>query len=119
MSSSTRACASAPPGAAPADTTLHKPKAAEGAEKKEASEQYLKDALTSFLEGRAVANASTQAHGCRITYARVTENDAVPDYASQVAPLLKQNCVHCHRQDGIGPWSMSSQSYSQQFLPAS
>ncbi len=80
----------------------------EGAEKKHASELYLKDALTSFLEGKAVAKANTQAHGCRITYASVTENDAVPDYASQIAPLLNQNCANCHRKDGIGPWSMSS-----------
>ncbi len=81
----------------------------EGAEKPAASEHYLKDALTAFLAGDAISNPETQARGCRITYAKVSEDDdKAPDYATQVAPLLQANCVECHRKGGIGPWSMSS-----------
>ena len=80
----------------------------EGAEKPEATQRYLKDALDAFMAGKEIEVAKTKAHGCRITYAKVAENDAAPDYATQVAPLLRENCVHCHRQGGVGPWSMNS-----------
>jgi mono/diheme cytochrome c family protein len=29
--------------------------------------------------------------------------DAVPDYSSQVAPIILDNCVECHRSGGVGP----------------
>jgi len=80
----------------------------EGAEKKEAHEHYLKPALTDFLEGREITTKSTRPKGCRFAFADVAGTYGVPDYATQIAPLLKQNCVECHRKDGIGPWSMSS-----------
>ena len=31
-----------------------------------------------------------------------------PDYAHDVAPILQENCVHCHREGGIGPFAMDS-----------
>jgi len=81
---------------------------AEGAEKKEAGENYLREALGAFLAGQEVTTAWTRPKGCRITYANDAGSNGVPDYATQVAPVLKQDCVGCHRADGIGPWSMSS-----------
>ena len=80
----------------------------DGAGKKKAGEHYLKDALSQFLDGKAVAVTGSPSRGCPITFASVTVSNAAPDYVSQVAPLLRQNCVQCHRKDGIGPWSMSS-----------
>jgi peroxiredoxin/mono/diheme cytochrome c family protein len=80
----------------------------EGAEKPEASRHFLKNALEAFLQGQEIEVAKTKARGCRITYAKVTEDDAAPDYSTQVAPLLQDNCVTCHRKGGIGPWSMNS-----------
>jgi len=80
----------------------------EGAEKKEATQHYLEDALTDFLDGRQIAAMSTRPKGCRFAYADVAGTNGVPDYATQIAPVLKQNCVECHRKDGIGPWSMNS-----------
>jgi hypothetical protein len=50
----------------------------------------------------------TAAHGCRISYAKVANDDEAPDYATQVAPLLQQYCVECHRKGAIGPWSMNA-----------
>ena len=79
-----------------------------GAEKKAASEQYLKEALSQFLDGQQIATKYTQTKGCRFAFVDVAGNNGVPDYATQIAPLLKQNCVGCHRKDGIGPWSMDS-----------
>ncbi len=80
----------------------------EGAEKPAPTERYLESALTSFLAGDPIQTARTQTRGCRITYANVTADGAAPDYATQVAPLLRQHCVECHRPEGIGPFSMNS-----------
>ena len=81
---------------------------AEGAEKKEAGENYLQEALVSFLTGKEITTPSTRPRGCRYTFATEGNTAAVPDYATQIVPLLKQNCLDCHRKDGIGPWSMSN-----------
>jgi peroxiredoxin len=78
----------------------------EGAEKPAATEKYLEQALTAFLAGKEITTPKTRAHGCRISYAKVADAGAAPDYATQVAPLLQQHCVSCHRADGIGPFSM-------------
>lgn len=80
----------------------------EGAEKPAASEHYLKDALDQFLGGQPIGKARTRARGCRISFARLSNGLEAPDYTTQVAPLLKENCVDCHRSGGIAPWSMSS-----------
>ncbi len=80
----------------------------EGAEKPKAAHRYLSDALNAFLKGEAVEVAKTRARGCIISYAKVTEDDNAPDYVTQVAPLLQEHCVNCHRKGGIGPWSMNS-----------
>lgn len=80
----------------------------EGAEKPKASKHFLKNALNAFVEGKEIEIEKTKAHGCRISYTRIANADEAPDYATTVAPLLKENCVNCHRKGGIGPWSMSS-----------
>lgn len=80
----------------------------EGAEKPSPTENYLDDSLSQFLAGETVSRPKTRARGCRISYAKVGGDSGVPDYATQVAPILRQNCVECHRSGGIGPWSMSS-----------
>lgn len=80
----------------------------EGAEKPAAKERYLDDALTAFLAGKEIKTAKTSPHGCRISYSKVISEGVVPDYATQIAPVLQKHCVECHRPDGIGPWSMSS-----------
>jgi peroxiredoxin/mono/diheme cytochrome c family protein len=80
----------------------------EGAEKPAPTRKYLDEALSALIEGREIKTPKTNAHGCRISYATVVGDDAAPDYATQVAPILKQHCVECHRKDGIAPWSMSS-----------
>ena len=81
---------------------------AEGAEKPTFTKPYLKDALNSFLAGEEIEIAETRTRGCRVTYAKVSEDqDNVPDYATQVAPILQENCVDCHRAGAIGPWKMN------------
>ena len=38
-------------------------------------------------------------------------------YVDDVAPLLIQNCVTCHREGGIGPWAMTNYAMVRGFAP--
>lgn len=77
---------------------------AEGAQKDQAQEKYLDNALTEFLAGKPISVASTSPRGCLITYEKVEP----VSYATQVVPILQAKCVSCHSPGNIGPWSMSS-----------
>lgn len=83
----------------------------EGAKRPRATQNYLHDALTAFLAGRPVEQASTKVHGCLITYMTAEGEppaDAPVSYAKEVAPLLQRKCVECHSDGEIGPFAMSS-----------
>lgn len=45
--------------------------------------------------------------GCAVDYSS-TLRQTPPDYASEVAPIVLEHCVECHRQDGVGPFAMDS-----------
>ena len=81
---------------------------AEGAERPTPQRRFLEEALTEHLAGRPVATARTPARGCRLTFAEVGGETGVPSYARDVAPILSQHCVNCHREGAIGPWAMDS-----------
>jgi hypothetical protein len=73
-------------------------------EKPKATEHYLKNALDALLAGEPIKTAVTSAPGCVISYAAVEP----ASYADTIAPMLKENCVHCHARGGIGPFPMSN-----------
>jgi thiol-disulfide isomerase/thioredoxin/mono/diheme cytochrome c family protein len=78
-------------------------------QKREASEHYLKDALDDMLGGRKVAVSSTDAVGCLINFPARQQRaqHASISYSEEIAPMLADNCVSCHREGGIGPWAMT------------
>ena len=41
-----------------------------------------------------------------------------PSYVNDIAPILIDNCVTCHRYGGIGPWAMTEHLIVQAFGPA-
>jgi peroxiredoxin len=71
-----------------------------------ATTHELADAIEAFLAGRAVPVARTQAAGCVISRSRPVEPAAQVTYARDVAPLLEQYCVGCHRPGEAGPMSL-------------
>ena len=79
---------------------------AAGAERPAAQHRYLEAALNEYLAGQPVTTARVPAQGCRITYASAKDSEGVPFYARDIAPLLREHCVVCHRDGGIGPWAM-------------
>lgn len=40
-----------------------------------------------------------------------------PDYATEVAPIIVENCAECHREGGIGPFAMNSHLMLQGWSP--
>ena len=41
----------------------------------------------------------------------------VADYATEIVPILQNNCMACHVAGGIGPWAMSEYAMIQGFAP--
>ncbi|MCB1120510.1 MAG: redoxin domain-containing protein [Verrucomicrobiae bacterium] len=87
----------------------------EGAEKPSAINHYLKDALDQLLAGEEISRPQTRSVGCIISYPKVGARDQAPDYAAQVAPILKEHCVECHQPGAIAPWSMTSHRRVSQY----
>jgi thiol-disulfide isomerase/thioredoxin len=78
-------------------------------QKAEASEHYLKNAIDDMLAGRQVKVASTEPLGCLINFPEKQNRarHASISYSEEIAPMLADNCVACHRDGGIGPWAMT------------
>jgi len=73
-------------------------------QKPEAQHEYPKEALESFLAGKAVKTEITAAPGCVVSYSK----NEVALYSETIAPMLKTRCVQCHTKGGIAPFAMSS-----------
>jgi thiol-disulfide isomerase/thioredoxin len=69
----------------------------------------LQDAIDSMLVGESVEVASTEALGCLINFPEKQNRaqHASISYSEEIAPMLAENCVACHREGGIGPWAMT------------
>jgi peroxiredoxin/mono/diheme cytochrome c family protein len=68
----------------------------------------LTDALESLLAGRAVATIRTEPAGCRIGRVAKASADAKVTYSKQVARILRDRCVACHREGEIAPFALDS-----------
>ncbi len=65
----------------------------------------LRDAVTAVLDGKPVAVAQADAVGCPVP----TPPDATPpSYTRDVAPILRSNCVGCHRPGQVGPFALET-----------
>lgn len=70
------------------------------------------DALAGVVAGSVadtISTASASNTGCAISYSqRDAQLQSPPDFAADVAPIVLENCVVCHRQGGVGPFAMDS-----------
>ena len=84
--------------------------------------------VTGFLLGLGAIGAGVQnlgetrpvtPHGAHLSLANPNGStvppllDYIPNYYQHVKPILEANCVSCHVQDGIAPFSLSSLSDAQ------
>lgn len=70
--------------------------------------QDLAVALDELLAGKSVSVAETEASGCLIGRQRTAKADSEVTYSNQIARVLNKNCVFCHREGQIGPFSLTS-----------
>jgi peroxiredoxin len=78
-----------------------------GTKKPAPQREFLREALDAVLLGREPATNTTTAAGCLIARAseKKTLSEAVA-YHRDVAPILRKNCVECHRPGEVGPFPL-------------
>jgi peroxiredoxin/mono/diheme cytochrome c family protein len=67
----------------------------------------LADALDALLTGRPIATPRTEAVGCRIGRIAKAKGEGAVTYSRQVARILRDRCVACHREGEIAPFSLT------------
>lgn len=82
----------------------------------------LQETVSSVIESEQAGNADETvimpAQGCDLTYRQKQQHAAeVPDYATEVAPIIAEQCASCHREGGIGPFAMDSHLMLQGWSP--
>ncbi len=84
---------------------------------------FLKDTFAAIaadeVSGRDTVVVDFEApESCQLEFpAKITSADDVPDYETEVAPVLIENCVGCHIEGGIGPFAMNSHQMVQGWSP--
>lgn len=78
----------------------------------------LASTLSKEIAGTVDSTTVAAASGCELSYpVRDQHANAVPDYATEVAPLVVEQCAGCHREGGIGPFAMDSHLMLQGWSP--
>ncbi|MEX0978022.1 MAG: thioredoxin family protein, partial [Pirellulales bacterium] len=77
-------------------------------QKKAAAENNLADAVEALLAGKKVAQAETPAAGCLIGRDLKPAAKSDVTYSNQIARIMNSNCVFCHRQGQIAPFTLTS-----------
>jgi peroxiredoxin/mono/diheme cytochrome c family protein len=87
-------------------------------QKAKADHTWAKDALDAMLAGKPVADAREEAVGClidfphrnKLAYSKIS-------YVKDVAPIIRDKCVACHEQNGIGPMALTSYDKIKTYSP--
>ena len=76
-------------------------------------------ALDAVIAGKPVPAAKTAATGCTIEMPERDRREAHAQisYEKEIAPILLDKCVACHREGGIGPWQMTNYNMIRGFAP--
>ncbi len=65
--------------------------------------------LTAVIGGEASDTATAAIDGCAIEYTDLARHkESPPDYSTEVAPIVVENCAICHRWGGAGPFPFDS-----------
>ncbi len=65
-------------------------------------------ALGEVLAGKTVSTPQIASQGCRIGRVRTPDAKADVTYTKHIAAVFNQNCVYCHREGQIAPFSLTS-----------
>ncbi|MEX0677240.1 MAG: redoxin domain-containing protein [Pirellulales bacterium] len=67
----------------------------------------LADALEALLAGKKIVKAETAAAGCLIGRDLEPVTDSEVTYSNQIARIMNANCVSCHREGQIAPFTLT------------
>ncbi len=79
-----------------------------GVKRNTVAHHELRDALESLVRGESVAVPMTEPVGCLITYEKPTQSESNITYTGNVAKILFQHCLECHRVGEIGPFDVAN-----------
>jgi len=80
-----------------------------GYARNEPRHKYLVDALDSLLAGRKPAIPATWAPGCLLPpLPAATPQPEVISYHQHIERIIQKNCLTCHREGGVGPFSLET-----------
>jgi peroxiredoxin len=65
-------------------------------------------AIDELLQGQLVSQAVSENSGCLIGRIREPKLDSEITYSNQIARIFNNNCVACHREGQIGPFTLTS-----------
>jgi peroxiredoxin len=66
----------------------------------------LETALEELLAGKEITVPLTEAKGCLIGHGRQPGSDTSVTYSNQIARLMQDRCVACHREGQIAPFAL-------------
>jgi mono/diheme cytochrome c family protein len=69
--------------------------------------RYLRDAISAMQAGQQPQIAATAAPGCELDLPTKNTAQTAITYHRDVARILQQNCVTCHRDHGIAPFALT------------
>jgi peroxiredoxin len=76
--------------------------------RKEPTRRDLCEALDEVLAGKEVSVAETTVDGCLISRPAVEKPKKDVTYSEHVAPILKKNCMECHRAGAVAPFALET-----------
>ncbi|PCH59437.1 MAG: hypothetical protein COC19_07090 [SAR86 cluster bacterium] len=78
-------------------------------QEKEQGQEQLQQILTDSITDAVKDTVRIDSRGCDIDFpVRDNHRTNTPDYATEVAPIIIENCAECHRQEGVGPFAIDS-----------
>ena len=79
-----------------------------GVSRNSATREDLQIAITQALADEKIEVSRTAPEGCLIGRVRKSAADATVTFSNQVVRVLQKNCIECHREGEIGPFSMET-----------
>ncbi len=76
-------------------------------QREEATVHSLQKALDAIANGHTPHSDQNAVKGCKVTRLKFQSPVDTITYTKDIAPMLKDHCVMCHREGGIGPWQMT------------
>lgn len=75
-------------------------------------------ALTAVSADQDMPTSMAVSKGERINYsAALVQQQELPSYEKDIAPIVAENCAACHREGGIAPFAMDSYAMMQGWSP--